>query len=155
MAQVRRRFVLHAPIHRHIAAPCSNWYLACLYVLMVLAKTITSYFASKPCHYTDASGRPVPAPHTGKPDASKAPRNSAVRSKMFAEDGQPDPSTSPDRLDGERRQSRKRVKNDRPNTQETSSDSVVAREDTIKERVAPLVLDNALTRELTNRKFLC
>ncbi|KAJ6581375.1 fungal-specific transcription factor domain-containing protein [Mycena capillaripes] len=117
-------------------APCSN-----------------CYFASKPCHYTDASGRPVAAPHTGKPDASKAPRNSAVRSKIYAEDEQPHSSTSQDRPDGERRQSRKRVKNDRPSTQETSSDSGVAREDVIQDRVEPLVLDHALTRELTNLFF--
>jgi len=120
-------------------APCSN-----------------CYFASKPCHYTDASGRPVAAPHTGKPDASKAPRGSAARSKAYSEDDQPRASTSQDRPDGERRQARKRVKNDRPNilqTQETSSDSAPARDDGAQDRVAPLVLDHALTRELTNLFF--
>ncbi|KAF7356708.1 hypothetical protein MVEN_01005500 [Mycena venus] len=120
-------------------APCSN-----------------CYFASKPCHYTDASGRPVAAPHTGKPDASKAPRNSAARSKTYSEDDQSRASTSQDSLDGERRQARKRVKNERPNilqTQESSSDSAPARDDGAQDRVAPLVLDHALTRELTNLFF--
>ncbi|KAJ6493679.1 fungal-specific transcription factor domain-containing protein [Mycena vitilis] len=119
-------------------APCSN-----------------CYFASKPCHYTDASGRPVAAPHTGKPDASKATRNSAARSKIYPGDDQPHPSTSQDRPDGERRQSRKRVKNDRPSashTQPPASDSVATRDDA-QDRVAPLVLDHALTRELTNLFF--
>ncbi|KAJ7672660.1 fungal-specific transcription factor domain-containing protein [Mycena rosella] len=118
-------------------APCSN-----------------CYFASKPCHYTDASGRPVAAPHTGKPDASKAPRNSSARSKIYSEEDRSRPSTSQDRLDGERRQSRKRVKNDRPSaiqTQDAPSDSGRLHE--AKERVAPLVLDHALTRELTNLFF--
>ncbi|KAJ7449604.1 fungal-specific transcription factor domain-containing protein [Mycena latifolia] len=120
-------------------APCSN-----------------CYFASKPCHYTDASGRPVAAPHPGKPDASKAPRGSSARSKIYSEDDRPRPSTSHDRLDGERRQSRKRVKNERPSaiqTQDASSDSVPVHEDSAKDRVAPVVLDHALTRELTNLFF--
>ncbi|KAJ7155539.1 fungal-specific transcription factor domain-containing protein [Mycena crocata] len=118
-------------------APCSN-----------------CYFASKPCHYTDASGRPVAAPHTGKPDAS---RSTSARSKVvYSEDDRPRPLTSEDRLDGERRQSRKRVKSDRSNAlpiQETSSESGLAHEDTAKDRAAPLVLDHALTRELTNLFF--
>ncbi|KAJ7890675.1 hypothetical protein B0H14DRAFT_2690299 [Mycena olivaceomarginata] len=100
-------------------------------------KSKRRYFASKPCHYTDASGRPVAAPHTGKPDASKPPRSSVARSKTYSEDDQPRTSTSQDHVDGEPRQARKRVKNDRPNilqTQETSADSVL-------DRAAPLVLD--------------
>ncbi|KAF8216361.1 fungal-specific transcription factor domain-containing protein [Mycena galopus ATCC 62051] len=120
-------------------APCSN-----------------CYFASKPCHYTDASGRPVAAPHTGKPDASKAPRSSVSRSKTYSEDDQPRASTAHDHLDGERRQARKRVKNDRSNilrTQETSPESPLTRDDGGQDRVAPLVLDHALTRELTNLFF--
>ncbi|KAJ7043487.1 fungal-specific transcription factor domain-containing protein [Mycena alexandri] len=117
-------------------APCSN-----------------CYFASKPCHYTDAStGRPVAAPHTGKPDASKAPRSSSARSKMYSEDEQLRPSSSQDRLDGERSQSRKRVRSDRPIAQEPA-DPTPAREDAVQERVAPVVLDHALTRELTNLFF--
>ncbi|KAJ7504510.1 fungal-specific transcription factor domain-containing protein [Mycena galericulata] len=117
-------------------APCSN-----------------CYFASKPCQYTDASGRPVAAPHTGKPDASKAPRSSSARSKMHSEDV---PSTSQVRLETDPRQSRKRVKNDRPNslhTLDSSSDSVLVREDAAKDHSAPPVLDHALTRELTNLFF--
>ncbi|KAJ7245114.1 fungal-specific transcription factor domain-containing protein [Mycena haematopus] len=120
-------------------APCSN-----------------CYFASKPCHYTDASGRPVAAPHTGKPDASKAPRSSASRSKTYSEDDQPRASTSQDHLDGERRQGRKRVKNDRPNilqTPEISPGPPLTRDDGTQDRAAPLVLDHALTRELTNLFF--
>ncbi|KAJ7115846.1 fungal-specific transcription factor domain-containing protein [Mycena epipterygia] len=120
-------------------APCSN-----------------CYFASKPCHYTDSSGRPVAAPLTGKPDASKAPRNSGARSKIYSEDDQSRPSTSQDRVDGERRHSRKRVKNDRSSaiqTQDTSSDSGPTPEDGTKDRIAPPVLDHALTRELTNLFF--
>ncbi|KAJ6591681.1 fungal-specific transcription factor domain-containing protein [Mycena vulgaris] len=117
-------------------APCSN-----------------CHFASKPCHYIDASGRPVAAPHPGKPDASKVPRSSSARSKIYPEDDRPRPSTSLDRLDGERRQTHKRVKNDRPNVlQDASSDSGPSHQD-VKARAPPLVLDHALTRELTNLFF--
>ncbi|KAJ7224374.1 fungal-specific transcription factor domain-containing protein [Mycena pura] len=117
-------------------APCSN-----------------CYFASKPCQYTDASGRPVAAPLSGKPDASKAPRSIGARSKVYADDNQPRPSTSKGHIDAERKQSRKRVKNDRPKNLDVVSDSSPARDNVARDRVAPLVLDHALTRELTNLFF--
>ncbi|KAJ6621374.1 fungal-specific transcription factor domain-containing protein [Mycena sp. CBHHK59/15] len=122
-------------------APCSN-----------------CYFASKPCHYTDASGRPVAAPHTGKPDASKGPgansRTNSSRSKAHSEDERSRASTSSQSVvDGERRHSRKRVKNERVNpipAQEALSDSGLSPDDGARDRV---VLDPALTRELTNLFF--
>ncbi|KAF7370717.1 hypothetical protein MSAN_00704900 [Mycena sanguinolenta] len=120
-------------------APCSN-----------------CYFASKPCNYTDASGRPVAAPNTGKPDASKAPRSSASRSKTYSEDDEPRASTSRELPNGERRQVRKRVKNHWPNilqTQEISPESPISRDDSPQDRAAPVMLDHALTRELTNLFF--
>ncbi|KAJ7623318.1 fungal-specific transcription factor domain-containing protein [Roridomyces roridus] len=100
-------------------APCSN-----------------CYFASKPCEYTDASGRPVPPPHSGQPDGSKAPRSSSARSRSYGEETQSLPSTSHVLLDTETMQSRKRVKSEQHSP----------------EPAAP-VLDHGLTRELTNLFF--
>ncbi|KAJ7715362.1 hypothetical protein DFH07DRAFT_1015355 [Mycena maculata] len=138
-----------AMVQRRAAIGISRFYVSLLFL-----SDVFSYFASKPCHYTDASGRPVAAPHTGKPDASRAPRNGSARSKMYSEEARLLPSTSQVRLDSElATQHRKRVKNDRPHTlhsQDMSNSSGPVKEDDSKIHVAPPVLDHALTRELTN-----
>lgn len=114
-------------------APCSN-----------------CYFASRPCHYTDAHGRSVAAPHTGKPDASKVSRSITARGKTYSEDDRPRSSTSKGPPDASEKQSRKRVKHEE---RETSFNSAPTREDSATNRVPPLLFDADLMRELTNLFF--
>ena len=44
-------------------APCSNWYVSSTSCRMFYSHH-HSYYASKTCTYTDAAGRPVPAPRS-------------------------------------------------------------------------------------------
>ncbi|KAJ7077853.1 fungal-specific transcription factor domain-containing protein [Mycena belliarum] len=111
---------------------------------------ISSYFASRPCHYTDAHGRSVAAPHTGKPDASKVSRSITARGKTYSEDDRPRSSTSKGPPDASEKQSRKRVKHEE---RETSFNSAPTREDSATNRVPPLLFDADLMRELTNLFF--
>ncbi|KAF8202552.1 fungal-specific transcription factor domain-containing protein [Pholiota molesta] len=99
-----------------------------------------SYYASKQCTYTDASGRPVPAPRPFKPEK---------------QDPQPSSSTSDPDLphfspisernsDDEHKHPRKRFRNER---------GILCPGASVEQPPA-IELDPALTRELTNRKCL-
>ncbi|TFK32774.1 fungal-specific transcription factor domain-containing protein [Crucibulum laeve] len=147
-------------------APCSN-----------------CYYATKQCTYTDASGRPVPAPRTGKPERVELPPPSDNRPPSYSTSQQqqqnphfpsadpsarfphnprvtanypsnPGPSSSGDISEDERLSSRKRFRNEKGNA--------VAAEDLIidgpipgvtLDRPTPVGLDPSLTRELTNLFF--
>jgi hypothetical protein len=124
--------------------------------------TGSSYYASKPCSYTDASGRPVAPPRPPrqeKPEDHRAIQPASTsRPPIHARDT--DPSEDLGDKNYYHAQSRKRFRNER-------GDAVAA--ETINtastlpmmdaplpqptERPPPMELDHPLTRELTNRKF--
>lgn len=137
-------------------APCSN-----------------CFYASKQCTYTDASGRPVPAPRPFKSESTSSDNRTSSynppQPSQFSSAGEtsrfPPPhrtpngyppvassSSQPHHNDEER--TRKRFRNERSNP--------VAQDDLIidgpisgitMDRPAPLELDPSLTRELTNLFF--
>ncbi|KAG5724925.1 60S acidic ribosomal protein P2-alpha [Termitomyces sp. T112] len=118
-------------------APCSN-----------------CYYAVKPCTYTDASGRPVPAPRPFKPgldDSSQASTSS--NPLLFAHDN--------GQINAQTNMPRKRFRNERGTA--VLTDDICAPSIPIPivesslaapiERPSPMELDHALTRELTNLFF--
>ncbi|KAF9005931.1 fungal-specific transcription factor domain-containing protein [Cyathus striatus] len=123
------------------------------------------YYAAKTCTYTDASGRPVPAPRTGKPDKADPQPPNDPRQSPYSSTSQPrtyppvsstasssSPTIPPDYTDDERYPPRKRPKNareDHPDDLRIDGPIMGMNVD----RPAPVGLDPALTRELTNLFF--
>ncbi|KAF5335977.1 hypothetical protein D9611_006287 [Ephemerocybe angulata] len=152
-----------APPHAR-AAPCSN-----------------CFFASKQCTYTDASGRPVPAPHRLEPVRGASSLAPETRGTGFSQPqaSQPvhnlDPSRYPqpprfsyppsagpshvpslatDGNDDERKNPRKRFRSERGNAIPPEDLIIDGPVTTITmDRPAPVDLDHGLTRELTNLFF--
>ncbi|KAG6857470.1 hypothetical protein H0H87_003537 [Tephrocybe sp. NHM501043] len=119
-----------------------------------------SYYAVKPCTYTDASGRPVPAPRPFKPErAADGPSqaSSSTNPLLLAFDRDDDKAQN----NSQNNIPRKRFRDSRGNpvpTEDisTTSISIPIVESTLSgpiDRPAPLELDHALTRELTNLFF--
>ncbi|KAF8159676.1 fungal-specific transcription factor domain-containing protein [Crassisporium funariophilum] len=140
-------------------APCSN-----------------CYYASKQCTYTDASGRPVPAPRPFKPEkqdaqpASSSTDNRSYPSPQFssATDNArfsnqlriyPNPGSSSHQFqdgnsDDDNRHARKRFRNDRGNPMPVEDLVIDGPISGISlDRPASIELDPSLTRELTNLFF--
>lgn len=132
----------------------------------------TSYYASKQCTYTDASGRPVPAPRF-KPERQD-PQTSASGSdnrqyptsqlgsssvNQFRIYPNPPSTTSHlyqgDNLDDEHKHTRKRFRNERGDPMPVE-DLIIDGPITgvSMDRPSTVELDPALTRELTNRQLL-
>ena len=125
----------------------------------------SSYFASKKCTYTDASGKPVPAPRPFHPDR---PENSAdVRSDSYpphldgATTSSPSiasaqaidaaPSTSTPEEDRAYDPRAKRLRTDRGNTSTPSSTPPRSLAPPVIRPERPLERDHVLTRELVHR----
>ncbi|PPQ75884.1 hypothetical protein CVT24_000739 [Panaeolus cyanescens] len=120
-------------------APCSN-----------------CYYASKQCTYTDASGRPVPAPRPFKPER----QDQQGPSRDGPPFPPPPPSQGPFRMypnqpnlnddsDDEHKHHRKRLRNERGNPMPI--EDLVIDGPVSMERPNTIELEPALTRELTNR----
>ncbi|TFK71646.1 hypothetical protein BDN72DRAFT_764612 [Pluteus cervinus] len=133
-------------------APCSN-----------------CYYASKTCTYTDSSGRPVPAPRPFKPDPQSStsdhtashrqpPYTPSSSSSLAAGPSQPHfthpPSSSHPHHD-EHNQPRKRFRTTEMGNNVPTDDGPVDGPigGVTMDRPAPVELDHALTRELTNLFF--
>ncbi|RXW23992.1 hypothetical protein EST38_g1875 [Candolleomyces aberdarensis] len=140
-----------------------------------------SFFASKQCTYTDASGRPVPAPHRFEAPRSGVLGPQASDSRALGYTNQPHPSQSVQQPDSSRYSQHPRVSYPSPSGPSTSTADVndderrnhrkrprtergdaIPPEDLIidgpvtsitMDRPAPVELDHGLTRELTNLFF--
>ncbi|KAF8963423.1 fungal-specific transcription factor domain-containing protein [Flammula alnicola] len=135
-------------------APCSN-----------------CYYASKQCTYTDASGRPVPAPRPFKPErqdpqpSSSTSENRSYPSSQFSAPSAnqfriySNPPTPPqqfqgDNSDDDHKHTRKRFRNERGNplpVDELIIDGPIS--GVSMDRPTAIELDPCLTRELTNLFF--
>lgn len=130
-------------------APCSN-----------------CFYASKSCTYTDASGRPVPAPRPFTSERSESQISSDLRSPPYYSDAsrynQPHPAANSsstqvmaiDISEDGNHSIRKRIRNDRGNlipTDDTPVDGPISGPS--MERPSSIKLDHLLTRELTNLFF--
>ncbi|KDR80510.1 hypothetical protein GALMADRAFT_240800 [Galerina marginata CBS 339.88] len=136
-------------------APCSN-----------------CYYASKQCTYTDASGRPVPAPRPFKPErqdpqpSSSASDTRAYPPSPFSQPAAnqfriyPNPPPAPshpyqnDNSDDDHKHTRKRFRNDRGNPMPVDDLVIDGPISGVSiDRPASIELDPSLTRELTNLFF--
>ena len=130
-----------------------------------------SYYASKTCTYTDASGHPVPAPRPFRParverlepdyrnlqpPTSVAGHPSSTETQDYVPDD--DPQHQNNQTPRNVTPPRKRFRDERGRTLLTDSTSAPNPRPLINgpplinlDRSAPLELDHALTRELTNR----
>ncbi|KAJ2915446.1 hypothetical protein MD484_g4948, partial [Candolleomyces efflorescens] len=143
--------------------------------------TPSSFFASKQCTYTDASGRPVPAPHRFEAPRTNVLGPPASDSRAQSYTNQPHPSQSiqqpdssryshhprvsyppssgpststADANDDERRNHRKRPRTERGDAIPPEDLIIDGPVTTITmDRPAPVDLDHGLTRELTNLFF--
>ncbi|KAG6812742.1 hypothetical protein H0H92_000788 [Tricholoma furcatifolium] len=123
-------------------APCSN-----------------CYYAVKPCTYTDASGRPVPAPRPFKPERLDNPSQASTSSNplLLPNDREDDKQQN----GSQNNAPRKRFRNERGNAVPTEDISTTSLPIPIMEssfggpidRPVPMELDHGLTRELTNLFF--
>lgn len=120
---------------------------------------IPSYFASKPCTYTDASGRPVPAPRNMPPESVLPPGQLETfvhAGPQTFQSGERSPSQSiPEHGDGDQSTLRKRFRSDRG--QAIAPPEPIARNPVPPQSVNAVFdhfsgLDPALTRELVNRQ---
>jgi len=126
-----------------------------------------SFYASKQCTYTDAAGRPVPATRSFKSDApvqqqgssSSDPRNfsqsalpSSPASNQFrVYPGPPSSQLQNNTTEDQRKHARKRFRNERGNPMPVDDLVIDGPISTAPmDRVKPIDLDPALTRELTN-----
>ncbi|KJA23614.1 hypothetical protein HYPSUDRAFT_66286 [Hypholoma sublateritium FD-334 SS-4] len=135
------------------------------------ALIVDSYYASKQCTYTDASGRPVPAPRPFKPEKHDPHASASSPESRVHPPTQPGgPSGNPFRIypsqassshqfqsensDDERRHPRKRLRTERGNPMPVE-DLIIdpPLSDGPPEHPAAIDLDPALTRELTNLFF--
>jgi hypothetical protein len=138
-------------------------YLHCIYLFNVF----NSYYASKQCTYTDAAGRPVPAPRLFKPDAQAQQQPSSADPRNFSQSPFPSSSASNqfriyskppsshhqnDATEGDHsKHARKRFRNERGNPLPVDDFLMDGPIPTAPmDRVNPIDLDPALTRELTN-----
>ena len=130
-----------------------------------------SYYASKQCTYTDASGRPVPAPRPLKPErqdpqpssstsdgrsypASQFNQPSVNQFRIFPNPPPPPTPFQNDNSDDDHKHSRKRFRNERGNPMPVDDliiDGPIS--GVSMDRPTSIDLDPALTRELTNRSF--
>ncbi|KAF8909396.1 fungal-specific transcription factor domain-containing protein [Gymnopilus junonius] len=122
-----------------------------------------SYYASKQCSYTDASGRSVPAPRPFKPEAQSSSSSSDNRSypssnylPSSSNQFRIYPNASPaqyqsDSPDDDHKHVRKRFRNERGNPMPV--DDLVIDGPVSMDRPVPIELDPSLTRELTNLFF--
>lgn len=126
-----------------------------------------SYYASKSCTYTDASGRSVPAPRTFKPGAQDQPPPSS--SNDFRNTNQPQFTSSSSsnqfRVNPSQQQASQFQADDEPprkrfrpeHGKALPADDLVIEgplSGVLIDRPVTIDLDPALTRELTNRKSL-
>ncbi|KAF8636421.1 hypothetical protein AX17_003603 [Amanita inopinata Kibby_2008] len=161
----RHRYVLSNPFilqyvltNSPISAPCSN-----------------CYYASKACTYTDASGRPVPAPRPFNPERNDVQVSSDASPQPYTtqyadaarfnhsisppNNYAPNPSSSSqamvtDLSEDDNRDIRKRFRNERGNpipTDDIPLDGPISGPS--MDRPTPVKLDHLLTRELTNLFF--
>jgi hypothetical protein len=147
---------------QHPAATGSSWRSA-----SVRRSHRNSYYASKSCTYTDASGHPVPAPRPFRP--VRVERLEPDYRNLQPSTSMAGPSSSPENQDyvpdadlqHQNNQNprhltpRKRFKDERGRTLLTDSASAPNPRPLMNgpslDRSAPLELDHSLTRELTNR----
>lgn len=129
-----------------------------------------SYYASKQCTYTDASGRPVPAPRPFKPEKHD-PQSSVSSSdsrihppphhgvpssnqfRIYSNQASSGHQFQNDSSDDEHKHTRKRFRNERGNPMPV--DDLIIEGPLSEVPVEPpaaIELDPALTRELTNCK---
>jgi hypothetical protein len=139
-----------------------------------LAHSYNSYFASKSCTYTDASGRPVPAPRPCKPDMPDPPHPDARQTSFhsqssdhFSSPGLQAPQISgsysappilsqvPTEDPENNENARKRFRSEN-GKQPISSESMPADVGPVNNLPVErsVGLDHSLTRELVNRKTL-
>ena len=124
-----------------------------------------SFFASKPCTYTDAAGRPVPAPRSFKPDAQVQQSTSSTDPRNFSQSSFPSSSASTqfrtyarpqsshhqdDIAEDEQKHARKRFRNERGNPMPVDDLVIDGPISSAIDRPNSIDLDPALTRELTN-----
>lgn len=131
----------------------------------------SSYYASKQCTYTDASGRSVPAPRPFKPEkqdsqSSSSSDNRPYNSTQFnaVSDSSrfsnqlriyPNPSSSfqTDSSDDDRQHTRKRFRNGRGNAMPVEELVIEGPISGVSiDRPTSVELDPSITRELTNCK---
>ncbi|KAG6910028.1 hypothetical protein DXG01_013752 [Tephrocybe rancida] len=122
--------------------------------------TSPSYYAVKPCTYTDASGRPVPAPRPFKPERaeSSSQASTSPNNLLLSHDRDDD---KVQQNSAQNNMPRKRFRDSHGNAVPTDDISLTSIPLPIVEstlggpvdRPAPLELDHALTRELTNLFF--
>lgn len=132
-------------------APCSN-----------------CYYASKQCTYTDASGRPVPAPRPFKPErqdpqpssstsdsrsypTSQFNQPSVNQFRIYPNPPPPPPPFQNDTGDDDHKHARKRFRNERGNPMPV--DDLIIDGPVSMDRPTSIDLDPSLTRELTNLFF--
>jgi Fungal specific transcription factor domain len=140
------------------------------YHLSIQLIVLFSYYASKQCTYTDASGRSVPAPRPFKPDKqdsqpSSSSDNLPYSSPQFNPVSDPsrfsnqlrlyNPSSSfqNDPSDGDHQHFRKRLRNGRGNPMPVEDLIIEGPISGVSiDRPTSIELDPSLTRELTNCK---
>ncbi|KAF9054372.1 fungal-specific transcription factor domain-containing protein [Panaeolus papilionaceus] len=127
-------------------------------ILLHFFLILSSYYASKQCTYTDASGRPVPAPRPFKPERQDQqgpsreglpyppPPASQSSFRMY-----PNQGNLNDDSDDEHKHHRKRLRNERGNPMPI--EDLVIDGPVSMERPNTIELEPALTRELTNLFF--
>ncbi len=150
-------------------APCSNW--SGFFTTSTPILIYCSYYASKPCTYTDSTGRSVAAPRSLKTERPDQP-HSLSTSDQHTSSGSHLPSSSApnqfrihpnqaaashfqaDCVEDDYKHTRKRFRNGRGNPMPIE-DLVIEGpiSDVPVERPHSVDLDHALTRELTNRKY--
>jgi hypothetical protein len=125
-----------------------------------------SYFASKTCTYTDASGRPVPAPRPFKLDRpdpqqdSRQPVPSTLHTPQVT-NGYPAPQLAlqqPMTREGDNEASRKRFRSEQGNRLAPTEPLLLIPEtgpSLLGHGEHPAGLDNSLIRELVNRANIC
>lgn len=134
----------------------------------MVAHRSRSYYASKQCTYTDASGRPVPAPRPLKAGAQDPqPSSSSGDPRSLNSSQYPSSSSNQFRIypnnqatgyqndgsDDDHKHTRKRFRNERGNPMPVDDliiDGPIS--GVSMDRPTSIDLDPALTRELTNRK---
>lgn len=161
----------------HLHPPCLMTFLACAYTLPQppaatgslpfcrllppctssdKLSTVSSYFASKECTYTDSSGRPVPAPRISTQDRSIPPSQIAPRNLAVATAYVDPTRTSITNTTSARRQtdfSDAAAKRARPEALSPSSSGSIASSPSLDSgNSSPTtLLDPVTTHELTNR----
>jgi len=131
----------------------------------------SSYYASKQCTYTDASGRSVPAPRPFRPEKQDSQPSSSSDNRLYSSPqfnpvsdpsrfsnqlriyNNPSSSLQTDSSDDDHKHSRKRFRNGRGNPMSVEDLTIEGPISGVSiDRPTSIELDPSLTRELTNCK---